>query len=142
MTIDKPLQNGTRRFRPDILIRFVTHNIIIEIDENQHSAEGYDPICENARMMQLFLDLGSLPLVFIRFNPDSFSVPSGGKYRSCISVSANGIAKPINEWTPRFNRLVEEISKGFTKPEKELTLVYLWYNNCDQQGLSNPPVSN
>ena len=35
----------------------LTHSIIVEVDENQHKNNRY--ICDNKRMMELFVDLGN-----------------------------------------------------------------------------------
>ena len=48
------------------------YNLIIEVDEFKH--EGYDNNCEIARLNNIYEDLGMMPLVMIRFNPDSFIV--------------------------------------------------------------------
>jgi hypothetical protein len=66
---DKQVQDGCSRRRPDLLCHFGSHVIIVEIDENKHSE--YDCSCENKRLMQLSQDLNHIPIVFIRFNPDS-----------------------------------------------------------------------
>ena len=63
MTLDKRIEGGCSRYIPDIFIECLTHSVIIEVDENQH--DTYDCTCENRRMMQLFEDLGSLPLILI-----------------------------------------------------------------------------
>jgi hypothetical protein len=57
--------------RPDIFIECLTHVLIIECDENQH--ESYDEICNHKRMMEIFQDCASRPIIFIRFNPDNYT---------------------------------------------------------------------
>ena len=86
VTYDKQVQGGCSRKRPDVLMDFLTHSIIIEVDETQHSSEEYCA-CENKRMMQIFQDLGSRPVVFIRFNPDKYTDRDGNKHPSLLQIS-------------------------------------------------------
>ena len=72
---DKKIAGGCSRFRPDIFLDCLTHSLIIEVDENQH--ESYEAICENKRLMTLFVDLGERPVVLIRFNPDGYITKDG-----------------------------------------------------------------
>lgn len=39
------------RRRPDIRLDFLSHNVIVEVDESQHSSEAYCS-CENKRVMR------------------------------------------------------------------------------------------
>lgn len=59
------------KYRPDIVYDCGTHFVIVEIDENQHSQ--YEKSCEETRMNNIMLGLG-LPTVFLRFNPDSYTI--------------------------------------------------------------------
>jgi len=54
--------------------------IIIEVDENKHT--NYDCNCENKRLMELSQDLQHRPIVFIRFNPYSYTDKNGVKIAS------------------------------------------------------------
>jgi hypothetical protein len=69
--LDKVISGGCSKRRPDGLIDMLTHVIIVEIDENQHS--GYDVMCDNRRTMELSRDLNRRPIVFIRVNPDKYT---------------------------------------------------------------------
>lgn len=60
----------------------LSESMIVEVDENQH--ETYDCTCENKRVMALFQDLGSRPLVMIRFNPDEYTTMNGRDVKSCF----------------------------------------------------------
>ena len=62
------------------MVDFGSHIIVIEIDENIHS--NYNCICENKRLMEISKDLGHRPIVFIRFNPDSYIDKDGKKIKS------------------------------------------------------------
>jgi hypothetical protein len=61
MIFDKKVEDGRSRRRPDALI--------VE--------------CENKRMMEIFWNCGSRPIVFIRFNPDAFE-EDGKRQKGCL----------------------------------------------------------
>ena len=67
---DRIPENGCAKYRPDGVIDFLYFKVILEIDENQH--KGYTDKCEITRMIQLHQDFGGLPIIFIRYNPDSY----------------------------------------------------------------------
>ena len=99
-------------FRPDILYHRPTHDVILEIDEDQHS--GYDAGCEYARMINIVQTFGR-PCVFVRYNPDVFR-RGGEKVR---------ISK-----THRHAILIAELKKCLdASPKKLLEVVYLFYDN-------------
>jgi hypothetical protein len=133
MVLDKAIEGGCSRYRPDIFMDCLTHSIIVEIDENQH--DTYDCTCENKRMMTLFNDLGSRPLVMIRFNPDDYTNTQGNKIKSCFTYKNKvGLPKIENEklWNNRLgvlrNRIDAHIS---TVPEQELTIEHLYYDGFE-----------
>lgn len=127
ITFDKTVGGCSKR-RPDVYIDKFTHVIICECDENQHK----DTSCENKRMMELFQDFGNRPVVFIRFNPDSYTnetgkkIPSSFKYHKTLDVP---MIRDSNEWSNRLNVLKDTINKWVINvPEKELTCEYLFYD--------------
>jgi hypothetical protein len=122
---DRRIEGGCSNRRPDIFIDLLTHVIIVEVDENAHIL--YDPICENKRMMQLSEDIGHIPMVLIRFNPDANSCGP-----SCWGYDGNGLSivkkKRAIEWQDRLAALTAAI--GFWKgtiPEKTVELIKLFY---------------
>uniref|UniRef100_K3X6D9 Uncharacterized protein n=1 Tax=Globisporangium ultimum (strain ATCC 200006 / CBS 805.95 / DAOM BR144) TaxID=431595 RepID=K3X6D9_GLOUD len=76
--------------RPDGFIECLTHAVIVEIDEDQH-VEYYE-MCNNRRTMELFKDVGSRPIVFIRLNPGSY-VRNGKRTRSIFTLTDSGALK-------------------------------------------------
>ena len=64
-------------YRPDLLFDAITHFLVVEIDEDQHSSmtqdDRYGNICERIRENNIYIALG-LPTVFLRYNPDSFKI--------------------------------------------------------------------
>ncbi len=126
---DKRIIGGDSYKRPDILLDLSSHNIIIEIDENQHNR--YDCSCENKRIMQLSSDIKHKPIVFIRFNPDKYIDASNNLIESCWKIDGNGISCIKNEveWSKRLVSLKEQITywlKNSTK--KMIEIVQLYYD--------------
>jgi hypothetical protein len=125
---DRIISNGCSKRRPDGLIKLNDYNIIIEIDENQHS----DYSCENKRLMEIFKDLGNSPLTIIRFNPDAYKLDNK-KIKSPFGITkSDGKLKIINqkEYNIRLNKLIEIVKKNLnTIPDKELNIITLFYDN-------------
>ena len=109
---DKIIEGGCSKKRPDIFLDLMTHNIIIEIDENQH--KSYDN-CELKRINLLFEDLGDRHIVFIRFNPDDYLDKDNNKITSCWSIDRNGLSSvkksKKNEWEYRLNTLKNTVDE-------------------------------
>jgi hypothetical protein len=119
---------GCSRRRPDAYLDLFTHVLIIECDENQH--ENY--ICENKRTMELFQDFNNRPIVFIRFNPDSYVVGIKKILSSfkIHKISGVPIIRNKKEWNNRLNTLKDVIHKYLGKiPEKEVTIENLFFDS-------------
>jgi len=128
MTFDKQTGGCSKR-RPDCYIDKFTH-VVIECDENQHR----DTSCENKRTMELFQDFGNRPVIYIRFNPDTYinkenkKILSSFKYHKGLDVP---IIRDKNEWYNRLNILKECTDKHLLNiPVKEVTTEYLFYDKC------------
>ena len=125
LILDKPIHGGCSKKRPDGLIDCLTHSVIVEIDENQHNE--YDETCENRRMMELFHDLGSRPIVFIRLNPDSYQ-RDGRTFSSIFSKTNNVIRFNQKEFNRRFEKLQTAVDNAITTiPIKTITIVRLYF---------------
>ena len=131
---DKKIADGCSSKRPDLLLDLGYMIIIIEIDENQH--EKYDSSCENNRMMIISKDIGHRPMVFIRFNPDSYIDEENNNISSCWTTNKLGICiiskLKENEWKERLNVLKDKIDfylNPENKVEKTIELVNLFYDN-------------
>ena len=127
MIFDKQTGGCSKR-RPDCYIDKFTHVLIIECDENQHR----DTSCENKRTMELFRDFGNRPVIYIRFNPDTYvneenkKILSSFKYHKGLDVP---IIRDKNEWNNRLNTLKEYTNKHLISiPKKEVTAEYLFYD--------------
>jgi hypothetical protein len=125
MTFDKQVSGGCSRRRPDVVIERLTHVVIVECDENQHT--GYS--CENKRTMELFQDFGNRPIVFIRFNPDSYRDDSGTRVEGCFTTSDKGTLEVQDqEWDRRLQTLFDSIQHWVDNvPTKEITEKHMFY---------------
>jgi hypothetical protein len=63
------------RERPDAMYDLGTHIVIVECDEHQH--KSYPCECEQARMINIGQTFGGLRVLFVRFNPDTYSPLEG-----------------------------------------------------------------
>jgi hypothetical protein len=126
---DKKIQDGCSKRRPDLLLDLGYQILIIEVDESQH--DTYDCICENKRIMEISKDLQHRNIVFIRFNPDSYTT-SDGKVSSCWSYNKNGtcIVKlpKEKEWNTRLDTLSTQIQYWIENvTDKTIETVHLFY---------------
>ena len=125
MVFDKKVDGGCSRLRPDILLDFGSHCIIVEIDERQHV--NYS--CEEKRMVTLYEDIGFRKIVFLRFNPDGYTF--GKKtYKSPFSYTATGaISIDRGEMSRRILELVERIKTNkAAEPSEQIVVEYLFYD--------------
>ena len=125
---DKRIDDGCSKRRPDLFLHLGNQILIIEVDENQHT--DYNCSCENKRIMELSLDVGHIPIVFIRFNPDMY-FKQKTKITSCWGLNGNGILviKKKDEWNERLSCLsdmVEYWLKHIT--DKTIETIHLYYD--------------
>jgi hypothetical protein len=105
--------------RPDFLIPCENHDIILEVDENNHK---YIPKkCENIRMFNIVQGSMGRKRFFIRYNPDEFKLLKT-KRKSQISQARK--EKHLLEWI--------EIAKN-RKMDTSGEYVKLFYDGCDNQ---------
>lgn len=77
-------------------------------------------------MMQLFLDCGSIPLVMIRFNPDSYTEGSK-RVAGCFDRSSCAVRE--KEWKRRYAVLEQVVGKALTTvPEQEVSVMKFFYS--------------
>jgi len=129
---DRVINNGCSKRRPDILLDLGYQVLIIEVDENQHT--DYDCICENKRIMELSQDLGHRPLIFIRFNPDNYTL-NGENVTSCWSVNRQGICviktNKVDEWNERLIALKKSVEYWIHPSNitnKTVEIIHLFYD--------------
>ena len=127
---DRRIQDGCSKRRPDLLLDMGSHILIVEIDEYRH--ETYECSCENKRLMEISRDLQHRPVVFIRFNPDSYINHEGEKITSCWRINGYGllaVAKTKRkEWEQRLSTLFNTIKHFIEFPtEKTIEMIELFY---------------
>jgi hypothetical protein len=81
--------------------------------------------------MELSQDVGFRPIIFIRFNPDSYKI-NDKKITSCWYINKLGIyqinKKKINEWNDRLKNLKETIEYWCNLEHKTIEIIQLYYN--------------
>ena len=100
--------------RPDLYFNCNGHNVIVEIDENQH--KSYSEVCECARLNDIFISLDHKSLTVIRFNPDKV------KHKNKIVTFSK---------EERFKLLIKTIECELNRPTEGLkvNLIQLYYND-------------
>jgi hypothetical protein len=109
LILDRVIQGGTSRYRPDALLRLPTHSIIIEIDEAQHLS-----YCNNAESMRLAAirrDLNDVPLIVIRLNPDGYN-DGVKRVEGCFSRSKGALIRKEKEYKRRLYALQEALDNA------------------------------
>jgi hypothetical protein len=126
------IDGGCSNHRPDIFIDCLTHSVIIEVDEHQHkgNSKSYTPECEIQRVNELFTSLADRPIIFIRFNPDSYVNSKNKLIKSCFEYTEDkGLPKANKTLQPRLNKLKEEIEKNIKIiPNTNITIIKLFYD--------------
>jgi hypothetical protein len=124
---DKRIEGGCSKRRPDLMLDCLTHSIVVEIDEDQHT----DYKCEEKRMMQIFTDLGDRPLVILRFNPDKYSDAQGQRVPALFSFGSDNliVIDDPEQLDQRVQGLAVRIRyHAENLPLKELTVERLYYD--------------
>ena len=126
MVLDKVVEGGCSRRRPDVAIDFGSHCLMIEIDEHQHAS--YE--CEQKRMMELYEDVGFRNIVFLRFNPDEYK-DGKKKYKTPFEYTPTGILR-LNQ--AEFDRRIAELVARIriyqsNEPTEPVTIEYLFYGS-------------
>ena len=126
---DQVGDNKCSKSRPDFVYHLGTHILVIEVDEHQHKSynscgntkeERYRT--ENRRMYNVSHEFDGLPIIFIRYNPDSFRVD--GKI----------IKVPDQK---RHDILVRWIKKCISEPPKEgIWIKYLFYDEYKESDIN------
>lgn len=137
--VDKRIPDGCSQRRPDRLIDFGEHVLILEVDENQH--RGYT--CTNKRICELSEDVGHRPITIVRFNPDGYTKADGTHVTSCWGTTPKKeicIVKPSKkiEWDERLNILKERMLHWMNNPTMKMIHVdHLFYDEVHPDDAQN-----
>lgn len=118
--------------RIDFVILMHGHVIFLEVDEHQHNF-GYGPIsCDMRRMSKivesLFIEGNTLPIIFIRYNPNSFIVDD--VHVSCLKRDRENTLIDI----------ISDSSSNIYENNRSLKILYMYYDTTD--GVANVVSSN
>jgi hypothetical protein len=132
--LDKKVEGGCSKRRPDMLLDLGNKVLIIECDEYSH--RNYDCSCENKRVMEISQDLNHRPIIFIRFNPDSYTNKDDKKINSCFTINKLGVCvvnkKQQKSWNERLNNLENTIKYWIENDsDKTVESVYLYFDEID-----------
>ena len=125
---NRAITSGCSQRRPDLLLDNGHYAIIVEIDENKHTA--YDCACENKRIMEISRDMNHIPIVLIRFNPDAYVDGAGVRHPSCWRAHGDGLPTVfhVGKWTARLATLRDTIAHWLTvTPDKTVEIIELFY---------------
>jgi hypothetical protein len=114
--------------RPDFVWVLPDRWVVLECDEAQHASKAYS--CERRRELQICNCASGLPVIFIRFNPDTFKT---GSKSSRVKVAGEAIAQ-------RQAVVVSEIRKAVECVNPTgLTFVKLFFDcTCVADSSSHP----
>jgi hypothetical protein len=115
-THDQVVVEGCSKKRPDFQIQTDWGTLIVEIDEFQHKRKNYSCECELTRMKQIYYDVGSPCLLFVRYNPDAYKPLEERKQ----------VSSAFREET--LLKVIHHFSKFENKPEFSLSVLYLFYD--------------
>lgn len=110
--------------RPDFAWDCGTHWVVLEVDEDQH--KDRQEYCECARMVNISQSFGGLPVVFLRYNPDSYVYLDRSRH-----PSSSKRMKVVEEWLTHVRESV---------PEHYLSFVKLFFDGYDASTTTLEPV--
>lgn len=126
---DKRIEDGCTKYRPDILIDYGAYCVIIEIDEFRHT----NYTCEQKRMVDLYADLGARNTVFLRFNPDGYTL-DGVAHPSPFPIINGEMEVDQEEMEDRLHELIQVIQYyQDVPPEEPITYTYLFYGDQEAE---------
>ena len=120
------------RVYPDFVIVNENKLIVIEFDENQHKAVGYDEEYQQLRTNAIHDEAeknGKKSLV-MRFNPDAYIAKDETRFKSCFKVcqeTKRDVIRDDQEWQVRVNHFLAELEFYLRCDSEKLPLYALYY---------------
>ncbi len=136
MVFNKKIAGGYSLRRPDAMISLSTHNIILEVDENQATyhfdKERDETLWDDSRHN----NGQPKPVVFLRLNPDAYNDFKGKRHVSCFEPVHPVTALPYvpEDRDPDYQRRIQATVDAFLElydgepPTKKITRHYLYFN--------------
>ena len=127
---DVRVMDGCSGRRPDLVCDMGPYVMIVEVDERQH--RDYVCACENKRLMLISQDVGHKPIVFIRFNPDTY-LTNKGRVSSCWKHNKQSILvvpkEKQRDWSGRLDALKNAVEYWRANdPGKMVEVVEMFYD--------------
>jgi hypothetical protein len=113
---DRSIDTSCTRRRPDFVLDFKSFFVVLEVDENQH--KSYPCRCEHSRMLEVFQSLNGAPVLFIRYNPDSFKDDEGRRRKV-----------PAKQRLKLLGCLLDHLSSLDSLPSISC-ITYMFYDGC------------
>lgn len=131
---------------PDWSKDFGSHLLIVECDEHQHRhGKSYD--CESKRTVQIYDNAAHRPVVFIRFNPDTYRDDRGYKVPGCFKTISDKenrrkrLKIRKKEMERRWEIIAQTIKNYVHFPEnvptKAITTIKLFYDGFNAKDKSS-----
>ena len=131
---DKIVNKNCNLYRPDLPYDCSSHILVIECDENQHKNYNWESCISNKslehaeekRMYEIMIAYEGKPIIFLRYNPDSFSV----KGKTSKKYTINKRLEILKKWVEYCMKLdISEIS-GLVQYKK------LFYDEYEEKDIS------
>ncbi len=128
--LDKQIDGGCSKRRPDLFLDLGSHVVVLEVDENRH--DTYDCTCEHRRTMEISKDVSHRHTVVIRFNPDGHICKEKGRIPSPWAYSKPGLWSVRPKWKKAWKARLEVLSETVeywmkTQSHKLIEIVELYY---------------
>ncbi len=126
--VNREIEFGVSRHRPDFLIELDDRAIIVEIDEDQHNREySYSGGAEDRRNQCLRESIGK-PIIMIRLNPDSYR-KNGSVIAGSFSYVRDRLDIEPDEFGKRFEELANVITEQIHSDDiEDFQEIYLFFN--------------
>ena len=105
---------GKNQEEKEIGYDYGTHKVFIEVDENQH--KSYCHSGEYARMRNIYMNEGGIPILYIRYNPDNFR-----NNKIIRKIPQNRKEEILIKWIKKY--------ENFDNIKYDLSVHYLFYDN-------------
>jgi hypothetical protein len=93
--------------------------------------------------MEISKDLDHRPIIFIRFNPDSYKDNDNKLINSCWKINKDGLCglnkKYVKNWLERLNKLKSSIEywcNDKNKSNKTIHVEYLYFDECSDEEIN------